>query len=127
MNITIHGTEKNKSEIIYNNIVETMKELNLSEAEQIEYLKTKVTALETEIHSKILMILTILAGIIGIGLGLYFVAINQYFFGIVLSFGTMAMMLYRIYVILKQHLLMKKDTNYEKIEQLRKMLHIRLK
>lgn len=127
MNITIHGTEKNKSEIIYNNIVETMKELNLSEAEQIEYLKTKVTALETEIHSKILMICTILAGIIGIGLGLYFVAINQYFFGIVLSFGTMAIMLYRIYVILKQHLLIKKDTNYEKIEQIRKMLHIRLK
>lgn len=127
MNITIHGTETNKSEIIYNNIVESMKELNLSEAEQIEYLKTKVTALETEMHQKLIMTCTILAGIIGIGLGLYFVAINQYFFGVVLSFGTMTLMLYRIYIILKQHMMIKKDANFDKIEQLRNMLNIRLK
>lgn len=127
MNITIQGTETNKSEIIYNNIVETMKELNLSEAEQIEYLKTKVTSLEVEIHQKFIMACTILAGIIGISLGLYFVAINQYFFGVILSFGTMAVMLYRIYVILKQHILIKKDSNYDKIEHLRSMLNMRLK
>lgn len=127
MNIKISGTESNKNEIIYNNIVDTMKELELTDQEQIAYLKTKVTSLEVEVQQRIVMLCTVVAGMVGIGLGLYFVAIDQYLFGTILSFGTLGLMLYRIYLMFKNHVVVKKDDNYDKIEHLRSMLNMRLK
>ncbi|MCI8444799.1 MAG: hypothetical protein HFG15_00015 [Bacilli bacterium] len=127
MNIKISGTESNKNEIIYNNIVDTMKELELTDQEQIAYLKTKVTSLEVEVQQRIVMLCTVVAGMVGIGLGLYFVAIDQYLFGTILSFGTLGLMLYRIYLMFKNHAVVKKDDNYDKIEHLRSMLNMRLK
>lgn len=127
MNIKISGTENNKNEIIYNNIVDTMNELELTDQEQIAYLKTKVTSLEIEVQQRIVMLCTVVAGIVGIGLGLYFVAIDQYLFGIILSFGTLGLMLYRIYLMFKNNAVVKKDDNYDKIEHLRSMLNMRLK
>ena len=42
MNIKIDGNEKSKSEIIYNNIVDTMDEMKLSKDDQLDYLKQKI-------------------------------------------------------------------------------------
>ena len=41
--VNFNGTEKNKNEIIYNNIIGTMEDMNISKQEQIEYLKQKIT------------------------------------------------------------------------------------
>lgn len=127
MNIKITGEEKYKSEIVYNNLVDSMKEMKLSKDEQIEYLKSKLEAVETETHLKMVYICTILAGIIGVGFGLYFVAIDQYLFGTILAFGTLALMIYKLYLIIQTQNVVSKDENYDKIENLRKMLDMRLK
>ncbi|MBS7021124.1 MAG: hypothetical protein KH135_04585, partial [Firmicutes bacterium] len=55
MSILIRGNEKNKNEIIYNNIVDKMDEMNLTKEEQVEYLKSKVSILELETHNKVMM------------------------------------------------------------------------
>lgn len=127
MNVKITGEEKNKSEIIYNNIVDTMEEMDLTKDEQVEYLKNKVASLEVEIHSKMILACTVLAGVVGIALGLYFVAIDQYLFGVVLSFGTLFMMLYKMHLTTKTSFSVRKDNNYDRIEKLRKMLNMKLK
>ena len=46
ISILIRGNEKNKNEIIYNNIVDKMDEMNLSKDDQVEYLKSKISILE---------------------------------------------------------------------------------
>ena len=53
ISISINGNEKNKNEIIYNNILDSMDEKNISKDEQIEYLKSKVANLESEVKNKI--------------------------------------------------------------------------
>ena len=53
ISILIRGNEKNKNEIIYNNIVDKMDEMNLSKDDQVEYLKSKISILESETHNKL--------------------------------------------------------------------------
>ena len=56
LNIAISGEEKNKNEIIYNNIVEAMESLKMSKDDQIEYLKTKVSDMEHQYQNNILIL-----------------------------------------------------------------------
>ena len=59
MNIKVNGNEKHKSEIIYNNIVESMEEMQMSKEEQIEYLKSKLSSMESQLHFNTILICTI--------------------------------------------------------------------
>lgn len=127
MSILIRGNEKNKNEIIYNNIVDKMDEMNLTKEEQVEYLKSKVSILELETHNKVMMVLTILICFAFLGLGIYFVAIDFYAFGVILSFLSVCVLLVKIYQLLKSSMSITKPDNYDKIEHLREILNIRLK
>lgn len=127
LNIVINGTEKNKSEIIYNNVVDNMNKMKLTKEQQIEYLKNKVAILENETKNKVSLWLTVFAGALGILLGLYFVAINLYWFGFILALGTFALMIYRIMLLFQTLATAKRDDNYDKIEHLREILNMRLK
>ena len=84
MNITITGEEKNKNEIIYNNVVDAMNNLKMTKDEQIEYLKTKVSNMENTYQSNIMILITLIISVLLLGLGLYLVATDQIFLGIVL-------------------------------------------
>ena len=72
MNIKIDGNEKNKSEIIYNNIVDTMDEMKLSKDDQLDYLKQKISFMECEVKNRIKIVLTILIGMALVGFGIFF-------------------------------------------------------
>ena len=127
MNIKVNGNEKYKSEIINNNIVESMESMRMTKGDQIEYLKNKVIALETEMHLKLILSCTILAGFLGIGFGLYFVAVNSYLFGVVLTFVSTLFMLYRILLLLQNQSTINKSESYEKLESIRETLDRKLK
>ena len=127
MNIKVNGNEKHKSEIIYNNIVESMEEMQMSKEEQIEYLKSKLSSMESQLHFNTILICTIFLGLLGIGLGLYFVAVDSYLLGISLSFGTLAVMLYRIFLLFKRQIIGNKNTNFDKLDTIQKMLNSKLK
>ena len=53
--VNIGGEEKNKSESVYNNVIDQMEDMKLTKAEQVQYLKTKVAALEVETRNKLTM------------------------------------------------------------------------
>ena len=60
LKIVINGNEKNKSEIVYNNLLNNMDSTDISKDKQIDYLKSRINFLETNIKSKALLTLIVL-------------------------------------------------------------------
>lgn len=127
ISILIRGNEKNKNEIIYNNIVDKMDEMNLSKDDQVEYLKSKISILESETHNKLSLMISILVCLIILGVGIYFVAIDLYLFGALVAFLSVFVLMFKMYQSFKTSMNISKPDNYDKIEHLRKILNMRLK
>ena len=127
ISILIRGTEKNKNEIIYNNIVDKMDEMNLSKEDQVEYLKSKISILESETHNKLNLMLSILVCFIMLGFGIYFVATDLYLFGTLIVLLSVSILMFKMYQYFKTSMNISKPDNYDKIEHLREILNMRLK
>ena len=124
INITIDGTENNKSEIIYNNVIQNME---LSEEEQVRYLKLKVSLLEMEMRNKMWLLILTIISLIGMGSGIYFLMIDIYFLGIILVVGTFSGVVAKLFSMYNIMMDMNHNTEFDKIEHLRKMLNMKLK
>lgn len=126
MKIVIQGNEKNKSEIVYNNLISNMSSLDLSKDKQIEYLKSRINFLETNIKNKFILVSSLTLSFIILVLGLIFMSLNIYILGI--SFSVLSF-------ILLSFLLIKfkgKNNNevaneFNEIEVLRSLLNSKLK
>ncbi len=103
MNITITGEEKNKNEIIYNNVVDAMDNLKMTKDEQIEYLKTKVSNMENTYQSNIMILITLIISILLLGLGLYLVATDQILLGIILVLLGFSVIVVKLLLTLKRY------------------------
>jgi len=124
INILINGDENNKSEIVYNNVIHNM---NLTEKEQVEYLKSKVSSLELELRNKTLTILLCLISLFGLGFGILLMIEDIHILGILFIVVTFIGVILRFYLMYKNIIDIHKNAEYEKIEQLRKILNSRLK
>ncbi|MBP3461282.1 MAG: hypothetical protein J6K21_02605 [Bacilli bacterium] len=122
IDIAINGNENSKSEIIYNNI---MKEL--SKDEQVRYLKTKVTLLETEMKNKIISLLLFMVAIIGFGIGIYFLIIDLYLLGTLVILSTFIAVMIKFHLMYKSIIKVTHNMEFDKVEHLRKILDGRLK
>lgn len=83
LNIAVSGDEKNKNEIVYNNVVDAMEKLNMSKSDQIDYLKMKLTTLETEYQNNVIILITLILSLVLICIGIYLLISNDYILGIV--------------------------------------------
>lgn len=127
ISILIRGTEKNKNEIIYNSIVDKRDEMNLSKEDQVEYLKSKISILESETHNKLNLMISILVCFIMLGFGIYFVATDLYLFGTLIVLLSVFILMFKMYQYFKTSMNISKPDNYDKIEHLREILNMRLK
>lgn len=126
MNISITGEELNKSEIVYNNVVKTMEELDMSKDEQIEYLKTRVANLENESKNKIFISLFILLGL-GLNIfGLYLMCSSLYTFGIVFVLAGFLVTTIKLLLIIKKYFQFK-NVKFSEVDRLKNILNSRLK
>ena len=82
LNIAVSGDEKNKNEIVYNNVIDAMDKLQMSKAEQIDYLKLKLTTLETEYQNNMTILITVVLSLVLICIGIYLLITNDYILGI---------------------------------------------
>lgn len=123
INILISGEENNKSEIVYNNVIQNM---NLTSEEQLKYLKTKVSYLELELKNRNFLFLLFMISLIGIGLGLYFLIRDFYLLGSIFIIVTFVGVSYKFYGVHK-NITTNKDSEFDKIEHLRKILNDRIK
>lgn len=125
LKITIDGSEKNKSEIVYNNVINSMNDTKLTKDKQIEYLKERINYLETNIKNKIHLGLIISINSIIFALGLLFMFIDIYVLGIlfcVLSFVLVILLLY-----FNKNIKPEIDTEFDDAEKLRKSINSKLK
>ncbi len=126
MNITITGEEKNKNEIIYNNVVDAMNNLKMTKDEQIEYLKTKVSNMENTYQSNIMILITLIISVLLLGLGLYLVATDQIFLGIVLVLLGFSVIVVKLLLTLRRYTSMR-TKKYIEIDSLKENLSSILK
>ena len=124
LNIAITGDENNKTEVVYNNVIQNM---NLTSEEQINYLKNKINELELENKNRSLTSLLILISIVGIGFGLFLLIQDIYFLGSLFIITTFIGVIIRFYLMYKNVTNLNKNIEYEKIEQIRRLLEERLK
>lgn len=127
LKIVIKGNENNKSEIVYNNLLNNMESSDLSKDKQIEYLKSRINYLETNIKNKLILGIILVLNLVILALGIFFMYLDVYFLGILLS------MLSFILVIILLLRFKNKNINYElnddfaEIDTLRKLLNSKLK
>lgn len=126
MNIIITGEEKNKNEIIYNNVVDAMNNLKMTKDEQIEYLKTKVSNMENTYQSNIMILITLIISVLLLGLGLYLVATDQIFLGIVLVLLGFSVIVVKLLLTLRRYTSMR-TKKYIEIDSLKENLSSILK
>lgn len=124
INIAINGDENNKTEIVYNNVIQNM---GLTEEEQIKYLKSKISELEIEKRNRTLTFLLILISIVGMSFGLFLMVKDLYFLGTLFILTTFIGVIIRFYLMYKNVMNINKNMEYEKIEQLRKLLNERIR
>lgn len=127
VNISINGDEKYKSEIVYNNIMNTMEEKNLSKEEQLNYFKEKLTLVEASRKNTVKQILIIIAGLLVLVLGIFLTCIQFYTLGIiftVLSFMATILIIIKFTNNVPYTMQSKK---FEEIETLRKIIDSKIK
>lgn len=124
LNITISGEENSKSEIVYNNIIKNMK---LTKEEQVEYLKQKVAYLELEMKNRNLLLMLFIVSILGLGFGSFLMIKNIYWLGLIFIFGTFFIVSFRAYTMYKSTIKFARNKEFDKVEQLRNMLNLKLK
>lgn len=124
INISITGEEKDKSEIVYNNIIENMK---LSKDQQVRYLKDKVTRLEVEMRNRMVAVILVILSILGMGFGIYFMTQSLYLLGSIIIIGTFVGVMIRFYFMYRSILRITRSMEFDKIEHLRRILSMKLK
>jgi hypothetical protein len=124
INIMINGDESDREEIIYNNIISN---LNLTTEEQLAYLKNRNLILELELKNRRLTALLSFISLVGITLGIILLIQNIYFLGILFILVTFIGVITRFYLMYKNMIESNKHSEFEKIEQLKKLLEERLK
>ncbi len=124
INILINGDEKDRSEIIYNNIISN---LNLTEEEQIKYLKDKATKLELELRSRTLTVLLSIISLIGIGFGIILLMNDLYILGSMFITITFIGVVIRFYLMYQNIINKTKSREFDKVDALKQLLEERLK
>lgn len=126
LNIAISGEEKNKNEIIYNNIVDAMDHLKMSKDDQIEYLKTKVSNMEHEYQNNIMILIVLVISFMLVCLGLYLVATNEFVLGVILTFIGFGLSIVKLLTTIRKNNLIR-NKKYIELESLRDSLSSLLK
>ncbi|MBD9085138.1 hypothetical protein EGP64_00490 [bacterium] len=124
INILINGEESNRDEIIYNNLISN---LNLTEEEQVKYLKRRAMTLEQEIKNQKLTLLLCFISLIGISFGVILLVQNIYFLGILFIITTFVGVILRFHLMYKNMIEDSKSHEFDRVEQLKSILEDRLK
>ena len=124
INILINGEESNRDEIIYNNLISN---LNLTEEEQVKYLKRRAMTLEQEMKNQKLTLLLCFISLIGISFGVILLVQNIYFLGILFIITTFVGVILRFHLMYKNMIEDSKSHEFDRVEQLKSILEDRLK
>ncbi len=126
INISINDKSETKSQVVYNNVLDSMEKSSMSKDEQLDYLKTRISYLEDSTREKQFYFVCGLIFLIILSLGIFLIVLNYVTFGailIVLSFFSNMYFTYRIAKKYKRN----DDNAYEEIDAIREIINSRLK
>lgn len=123
ISLIING-EKTKEELIYNNVIQN---LNLSTADEVKYLKNKVFTLETELKTRMMYTLVFLLAFVSICFGIIMLAFDLYILGSILIFATFTFVIIKLILYFRSTIKLVKNDEYEKVDELKKLLEMKLK
>ena len=126
INIAINGKDENKSQIVYNNVINNMEKMSLTKDEQLEYLKTRLTTLENDQKNKLRLAVIILVFTILLFFGLFLIIEDFHTFGVIVSLLTFFGVIFTIIQFSKNTRTEITD-KFEEIETVRKLLNSKLK
>ncbi len=127
MKIVIQGSEKNKSEIVYNNLITNMSSSDLSKDKQIEYLKSRINYLETNIKNKFILGSIFILNFIILAFGMYFMYLNIYILGILFSLLSFSLVIILVLRFKNKNIEYEMNDEFAEVEYLRKLLNTKLK
>lgn len=116
--------ERSKEELIYNNVV---RNLNLSNHDEIKYLKKKMFSLEEELKTRMMYTLVFLFAFVTLCFGIILLAFDLYVLGAILIFSTFIFIVIKLLLHSKKLLKQKEDGEFEKVDELKKLLEDKLK
>ncbi|MBE6159766.1 MAG: hypothetical protein E7157_01825 [Lactobacillales bacterium] len=122
IDIRINGDEKSKSEIVYNNVIDS-----LNKDDQIKYLKSKVTILELQMKNKLVALILYLIVLVGFSIGIYFLILDLYVLGALVIFLTFIGVMIRFNMMYKSIIKVTHNMEFDKVEKLKKLLDKKLK
>lgn len=122
IDIRINGDEKSKSEIVYNNVIDS-----LNKDDQIKYLKSKVTLLELQMKNKLVALILYLIVLVGFSIGIYFLILDLYVLGALVIFLTFIGVMIRFNMMYKSIIKVTHSMEFDKVEKLKKLLDKKLK
>ena len=126
LNIAVSGDEKNKNEIVYNNVVDAMDKLKMSKNDQIDYLKMKLSTLETEYQNNMMILVTLIVSLIIICVGIYLLITDDYILGIAFVIIGFSATVYKLVkTLLKDRKI--RNKRFMELESIRNSLDIILK
>lgn len=126
INISINDKNETKSQVVYNNVLDSMEKSSMTKEEQLDYLKARISYLEDSTKEKQLYLVSGLIFLIILSLGIFLTVLKYVTFGtilIVLAFFGNMFFTYRIAKKYKRN----NDNAYEEIDAIREVINSRLK
>ena len=103
-----------------------MNKQKMSKDEQIEYLKNKLTTLENEYQSNVVILITLAIAVIILAVGLYLLITDEYVLGIIFVLLAFFISIYKL-ITSSQKDKRFKNKKYMELETLRKNINSILK
>ena len=118
--------EDSKSDVIYNNVVNSMENMSMSKDEQIEYLKSRISQLEFSQRCRFNYFVLGLVSFFLLVIGITFIVLNLYLVGFIFIFSTCFISCFHTYKLSCNN--KNSDSEkYDKIEKFRKFISSKLK
>ena len=117
--------EDSKSDVIYNNVVNSMENMSMSKDEQIEYLKSRISKLEFSQRRRFNFLILGLASFFLLLIGITFIVLNLYFVGSIFIFSTCFVSCFITYKLSCSKI--SESEKFDKIEKIRKFINSRIK
>ena len=118
--------DDSKSDIIYNNVVNSMENMSMSKDEQIEYLKSRISELEKSQRRRFNFLILGLVSFFLLLIGITFIILNLYFVGSIFIFSTCFVSCFITYKMSNSS--EKIDfSKFERVEKIRKFINSRIK
>ncbi|MDD3341392.1 MAG: hypothetical protein PHN72_04320 [Bacilli bacterium] len=123
INLVIQG-EKTREELIYNNVI---RNLHLSNADEVKYLKGKVNTLEDELKTRMMYTFILIFAFVTLSFGVILLAFDLYLLGIILIFSTFAFVVVKLILHFRSHLKNVQNDEFSKVDELKELLEKKLK